>query len=791
MKKFFVFLILLLTVSTFSRANKADFLFPNKGNAFIQNQGQWPETVLFLLQSPGLNTWITKTGVVFDYYEVNQVANEKGFLLSGIVKGQVIKMEYHHLLSDTMVSTKERSITKYNYFKGKDPAKWAADIPAFGRVTIHNVFHKIDMEFSVENGMPRYDFIVNKGGNPNEIKLALSGAQKAEIKENQLALKTQIGVKNHGDITAFQQGNPVSCHPIVNNNVFGFNVTGYNPDLPLRIDPLVYSTFFGGSSEEAILTITLDENENIYAAGYSWSADFPVTSGAYQHDLIWMNDAIISGFSPDGKTLLFSTYLGGDFNDYVVKMAYNDNLILYGVTTSDDFPVSADAFQTESNLGGDVFVASINTSGNTLNFSTYVGGSGKDMPTSLDVKDGNILAGGYTNSQDFPIVGNAVKNQYTGDGFLDDGFFFLLNSEGTELNYSTYYGGYYEDQINAVAFNRNNSNSLYIAGQTMSADFPYTKNAFDTIPDTDHADAFITKFDSLSIKYSTFLGGSSYDVCNALTVDNHGSIIAAGFTYSNDFPVTANAFMNAHQLLSDGFLVRLNPDGIAGTDDLQYGTYFGGAGDESVSEIVLTTDNRLYIAGTTNSFNFPTTSEAEYTEQIGNMDGYLMRFNMNNATVDYSTYFGGSFDDGFSSLVLKANHNVVLGGETVSFNFPVTADAYSGTITNENYPDAILSILDIVPTSIVENKTSFGHVEHNHPNPFSHFTTIPYQLSAISDVLLQITNESGQLVFSKTEKKKIAGKHTFLLDANRFSSGIYFYTITTAQWSETGKMVVQ
>ena len=759
---------------------------------FIKNGGQWPDKVLFLLQSQGVNTWITKNGLVFDYYRIDgQNKNKSDGKLTGIIKGQVISMSFKRSLTEKDISATGKSNAYYNYFLGNKQSRWATDVPAFHKILLHNVFENIDMELSVDNGQPRYNFIVQAGGNPEQIRMHIDGADRITVKDNSLVLTTQIGDKSHGDIVAFQNKETVACRvTIIDNNNLSFDVGSYDNSQPLYIDPLVYSTFIGASSEDVAMDVALGNDGTIYLAGYTWSLDFPIISGAYQHDFNGTGDAFLCGFSPDGTTLLFSTYLGGQLNDMAFNLAYNGDIILSGITYSDDFPVTANAFQNENNLGGDVFVVSLNSSGNNLNFSTFVGGFGTDYPTGMDVGRG-ILVGGYTTADDFPVTPDAFKSQYSGDGFTNDGFFFIMDNSGTNLLYSTYFGGYYEDKIIGVTFDKYDTTALYLTGVTMSSDFPISEDAYDQNVDQEHADAFLTCFHGTSIGYSTVFGGSSYDVATAITVNNVGDMMVSGETYSDDFPLTANAFMSSYQLLSDGFLTVFHPDGNPNTNDLRYSSYFGGAGDDIVSDISLKNQNLVYLSGSTNSFNFPTTEGAVSTEQIGNEDAFLIRFNTDNGNVDYSTYLGGSFSDGCSAIAEKSNGDVVMTGSTYSFNFPVTANAFESSYHSENNSDAFLSIVEVVPTFINQHIAKSNHLGQNRPNPFSEDTAIPYEIRVKSDVVFQVTDETGKVVFTKTFASVPPGKHTIEVNGNRLSTGIYIYTVKTNRWSESRTFVLQ
>ena len=224
----------------------------------------------------------------------------------------------------------------------------------------------------------------------------------------------------------------------------------------------------------------------------------------------------------------------------------------------------------ESNAGPpSAFVAKMNASGNSLVYSTYLGGNALDSGSNIDVDNsGNVYITGYTESDDFPMVA-PLFGSYAGGG---DAFITKINPSGSSLVYSTYLGGSLRDGSHGVIV-VDNSGNAYISGGTESNDFPTASALYESYAGGS-SDAFITKIDASgsSLVYSTYLGGSGYDRVNGLAVDTEGNAYVAGFTNSTDFPAVAALYENYEGGLSDAFIAKIDNSG----SNLVYSTYLGG-----------------------------------------------------------------------------------------------------------------------------------------------------------------------------------------------------------------------
>ena len=331
---------------------------------------------------------------------------------------------------------------------------------------------------------------------------------------------------------------------------------------------LLASTFLGGSDSDYGGSIAIDGGGNVYVTGYTLSADFPTTPGAYDtsHDDYY--DVFVSKFNSGLTSLLASTFLGGSDSDYGGSIAIDGggNVYVTGQTYSGDFPATTGAYDTSYNGGGDVFVSKFNSGLTSLLASTFLGGSSVDECRSIAIDGGgNVYVTGRTLSSDFPTTTGAYDTSYTGYG---DVFVSKFNSGLTSLLASTFLGGTggYGEVGNSIAID--GGGNVYVTGYTGSSNFPTTTGAYDTSYNG-YSDVFVSKFNSglTSLLASTFLGGSAWDEVHSIAIDGGGNVYVTGQTLSSDFPTTTGAYDTSHNGgYYDVFISKLDGNLSAGCD---------------------------------------------------------------------------------------------------------------------------------------------------------------------------------------------------------------------------------
>ena len=396
---------------------------------------------------------------------------------------------------------------------------------------------------------------------------------------------------------------------------------------------LVYSTYLGGSGCESASAIALDSSGNAYVTGFTTSADFPVTSGAFQATLkSTYGNAFVTKIAANGAKLVYSTYLGGGLGDSAsaIDVDTGGNAYVTGFSSSSDFPVTSGAFQTSlkaTRLGsGNAFVTEFASGGASLIYSTYLGGGVNDTGCAIAVDaSGNAYVTGQSSSKDFPVTPGAFQATLNATGSAGNAFITELAPGGACLVYSTYLGGSGGDSASGIAID--GSGNAYLTGYTLSSDFPVTAGVFQAgIKGTQNA--FLSEMASggSSLVYSTYLGGSGNDSATSIAIDASGAAYVTGWTASSDFPLTSGALQTTlNTTQTNGFVSEIAPGGKS----LVYSTYLGGSVSDSPSGIVLDTLGNAYVTGFTSSADFPVTSGAFQTVLNSSGDnGFVTRISM-------------------------------------------------------------------------------------------------------------------------------------------------------------------
>jgi hypothetical protein len=334
----------------------------------------------------------------------------------------------------------------------------------------------------------------------------------------------------------------------------------------------------------------------------------------------------------------------------------------------------------------------------TLAYSTYLGGSGQDVAGGIAVDaSGNAYVTGNTGSVNFPTTPGTLQTTYGG---LDtDAFVSKLNAAGSALLYSTYLGGSANEGGGGIAVDA--SGNAYVTGGTGSSNFPITPGAFQTTFGGTF-DAFVSKLNAAgsTLLYSTYLGGSDGDGGSGIKIDALGNAYVTGLTDSSNFPITPSAFQTTFGGKSDAFVSKLNAAGSA----LLYSTYLGGSGDENSGlgsgRIAVDASGNAYVAGDTNSSNFPTTPGAFQTNLGGGgRDAFVSKLNAAGSALLYSTYLGGSGDESGSGIAVDASGNAYVTGFTQSSNFPTTTGVFQTGLHGPT--DAFVSKLNAAGSALV------------------------------------------------------------------------------------------
>ena len=652
--------------------------------SFIPNTGQYNDLVKFRSDAENAVIWFTENEVYYQFirYIERSSSTDNMTQLEYISDNTFDSLEFSIIKISFDGANKQPTIipdspipTKNNYFFGNDRSKWRKNISTYQEIKYQNLYAGIDLIYKNNGTNIEYDFKVSAGSNPEQIKIRVHGADEIYLnQDNKLVLTSRLGNVIENNPVVYQiAGNskiPVNAKIILHDdNSFGFEFTnGYNSELPLIIDPVLeYSTFLGGSSNDYCRSVAVDPEDNLYATGYIASSDFP-TESAY--DSIYNGgspsgyDIFVTKISVTGDSICYSTYIGGITGDdkaYAIKVDAFGSAYITGVTGSTDFP-TADSIQGDNGGSKDAFVSKLSPAGDSLIFSTYLGGDGEDVGNGLDINSGNeIYIAGKTASTDFPTV-SYYDNSLGG---TKDGFITKLSNTGNSIEFSTYIGGADEDAALAIAIG--SDNDAFITGYTTSSDFPVV-NAYDSDFNggTSLGDCFVTRLNSTGdmVEYSTFIGGANDDAALGIAIDSIDEVFVTGYTYSLNFPLE-NAFDIDLSGSIDAFITKLNATG----DSLRYSSYLGGISTDFATSIDIDQYGKAYITGNTKSISYPT--KIAYDNSFnGDVDALITCIGDGGDSLVYSTYIGASFYESGYGIVVDTGENAFIGGYTSSLAFP-------------------------------------------------------------------------------------------------------------------------
>lgn len=674
--------------------------------SFEENRGQTDPTVKYLARGPGYTLFLTGDETVLTLSHPRTPGQRRHAAqgpdqattdaVTGTV-GTVLRLRYEGANTTPQVDATDQLPGLINYFIGSNPAGWQTDVPTFSHVTYHDVYPGTDLVYYGTAGQLEYDWRLRPGADPGAIQFSVTGARGLRLDgAGGLSIDTPGGALRQHAPVAYQEidgrTRPVASHYVLTGaDRIGFALGAYDRSKPVTIDPVLsYSTYLGGGYTDEGYAIAVDSAGAAYITGQTNSPYFP-TKGSIQgpnqgspNPQSLTYDAFVTKLNPAGNALVYSTYLGGQNNDYGRGIVVGGQGAAYvtGFTGSRSFPTTGNAYQTV--FGGysyDAFVTKLNAAGNGLLYSSFLGGTNTDYGYGIaDGQNGTVYVAGTTLSANFPIT-NAYQSTF-GGGTGGDAFVARIDttaSGAASLRYSTYLGGTSYDDGLAVAADRAGNGQVYVTGDTAGG-FPVTTGAVQSAYGGGTYDAFVAKLNTgasgaASLLYSTYLGGGSTDVGQGIAVDSAGAAYVTGYT-GGSFP-TKNALQGAYNGGSggDAFVTKVTPAGSA----LAYSTYLGGSADDRGNAIAVDAQGSAYVTGYTNSTNFPARNAPQPSLSGSGYDAFVAKLNAAGNQLPYTTYLGGSGgDDIGTGIVVDAAGSAYVTGYTAASNFPTTNNTMQG-----------------------------------------------------------------------------------------------------------------
>jgi hypothetical protein len=647
---------------------------------FIENQGQVEKPVAYYVQGQDKTLYFTPQGLTF-------------VLDGGESPPWVLKLDFVAANPAVQPVGQDETGSLISYFKGR-PDEWKAGLKTYSKVLYRDLWPGIDLLYSGTLNQLKYQFVVQPGADPAQIRLAYRGATAVRSdEEGRLQVSTPVGGFHDARPYAYQDiggqrvdvdvGYAVEGDPGDGGHPYGFRIGAYDRSQPLVLDPvvLVYCGYIGGNAADYGYGIAVDGEGNAYVTGSAQSleATFPVTVGP---DLTFngpLNDAFVAKVVSDGTALAYCGYIGGNSYDegfgIAVDAAGNAYVTGWTMSISATFPtiVGPDLTYDGSSEG---FVAKVRADGTALDYCGYIGGSDGDAGYGIAVDDdGNAYVTGATNSSEeegFPVtVGPYLVYNRGYEAYVAK-----VVSDGTSFAYCGYIGGYSTDQGYGIALD--GAGNAYVTGWTTSLSDTFPVMGGPDLTYNGGTDAFVAKVlsDGTALDYCGYIGGSGYDQAFGIAVDTGRSAYVTGHTTSTEsagFPVAVGPDLT-HNGETDAFVAAVKADGTA----LDYCGYIGGNRDDEGRGIAVDVLGNAYVTGSTNSYHwtFPETVGPDLTYNYA-IDAFVAAVEAGGTALQYCGYIGGDSLDEGRGIALKGTGSAYVTGYTRSHpggggGFPVT-----------------------------------------------------------------------------------------------------------------------
>lgn len=673
---------------------------PAEQYSFIQNSGQWPDSVMFSFRSKLGAGFITGNGVYLNLKNHSSRQHE--------IDGCWARISFAPNYRPALANVRSNST---NYFHGNLSI---TDVPSGDSLVFFDSETNSITRLYFDGGFLRWDWSIPPEAAGQDFSFTLEGVMPEAIActPDGIIAETASGSLRIGKIKVYAE-NETEALPYsvdrtgqntysvrVNNSDMNSNLAQYTKKR-IIIDPLIYGAFLGGADYDIAHSVACDSLGFAFVAGQTQSLNFPTTLGAYSDSLRRgenvESDIFVTKIDTAGRKILFSTYIGSKASDIgkAIAIAPDGNLIITGYTAeSFTFPVTSNVYQTKHAGAWDGFLLKLRNDGKRLIWSTLYGGLKDDFAQGLSLHDSTIYLCGYS------LVGSDLPTTmpfHSRDTLRkNDSWAARFSQDGKELISAALFGGKEDDFAQAVAVG--DDGDIYTCGFTSSHGFPTSVDAIksifaDTVAEQTASDAFVTVLspDCSALVYSTLYGGTCRDGAYSIALRG-AKVFIAGTTLSPDFPVTALAYDTAYNrgkgeiYEGDCWVAEFIP----GASPI-FSTFIGGSSADKVYSIALDDDENIYATGATASKDFPVTRNAidkSLEDKSNTSDAFMFKMTPDGKTLKYSTYLGGRNEDVANSIALPADRSAIVVGSTASPDFPHTQFAFDTTLNDTSKSDA-------------------------------------------------------------------------------------------------------
>jgi hypothetical protein len=559
---------------------------------FVRNDGQWEKEILYRAAIPGGFISLKKNSLHYVFYHTGDVARQHKHdshastpasrqatsvdVGKDRIRAHGFEIAFLNASAQPQLVANDQKPDLRNYYLGDDPSHWAGNVPAFSEIIYKDLYPGIDLRLFAQNGTFKYEFLVAAQANPDVIRMKYTGMSRLSLENGFLFTETSVNKVTETPPYTYQLNKngiktEVPSGFALQNDIISFSFPkGFDRKSPMVIDPiLVFSTYSGSFTDNWGFTATYDEAGHLYSGGIEFGNRFPATTGAFQTTFGGNVDVAVLKYTPDGKSLIYATYVGGNAADIPHSMIVdaNNNLVIMGTTSSRNFPVTANAYDRTFNGGNritpvsidyadgsDLFVAKLNASASTLLGSTYLGGSQNDGlnyetleifnygdelrgEVNLDAQ-GNIYLASTTVSNNFPLV-NASQTRFQG---FQEAVICQFDPTLSQLVWSTYLGGSGFDAVRGIRIAP--SGTVYVTGGTTSSNLPASQGVIKSTF-SGREDGFVASFQNRQLTRLSYLGTSSSDQSYLIDIDPDENVYVFGLTYGS-YPVSRGVYANAN-----------------------------------------------------------------------------------------------------------------------------------------------------------------------------------------------------------------------------------------------------
>ncbi len=690
------FICLILFISGEIRAHNRDTLSAERIE-FIENRNQWPSQVLFKAPLSSGAFFAEKNRITYVFLNPKQlddfhrVKKDMTQTHSGMIDASAYHVNFVGAREDVSVIGEDILSSYNNYYIGNDPSRWASEVHKYGTLRYRELYNGIDLLFAQHDHYFKYEFMVQPGANPNQITMEYEGVKGLSLSKGNLIVRTDNGQIIELKPFAFQLDNHgdtlvVECNYRLEKQKLSFSIETYDPTRILVIDPvLIFSSYSGSTADNWGYSATYDAHGNAYSGGNAFNIGYPTTTGAYQ-----------------------------------------------------------------VNFGGascDIAISKFDATGSFLHYSTYLGGSGTEIPHSLIVNSNDeLIILGSTSSTDYPVTAGTYDTAFNGGSYYlltsvlrynsgSDIVLTKFNSTGTALLGSTYLGGTGNDGLNTIAALKKNyadevrgevmidgDNNIYIVSSTQSVDFPVTTGVFQPQHNGGVQDACIVKMNHnlTNVIWSTYLGGSGDDAAYSMVLASDRSIFLCGGTNSLDFATSPGAIQTTYGGgVADGYVAHIHANG----NQLVHASYIGKAGYDQAYLIKNDRYNNPHLFGQTETTGMSWVHNAGWFVPGGGQ--FLTKLTPTLDSLIWSTAFGrglGGIDISPTALLVDLCNNIYMSGwgspllnagQGGTAGLPITADAFQNTTDNNDYYFICISddASSLVYASYFGSPNAFEHVD--------------------------------------------------------------------------------